>query len=94
MTDPRKLISEAIMKLDGKAAVNLAEPSPGDLERIYKAYCKTLDELARYKQALEKAKEWLDEFCSGQYRDHNVDGQANQALIEIDAILAGAEVKE
>lgn len=29
---------EIIKRLDGCAAVNLAEPSTGDLERIYKAY--------------------------------------------------------
>lgn len=47
-----KLI-KAIKKLDGFAACNLAEPSPGDLERVYSAYKECFDELQQMKTEVE-----------------------------------------
>lgn len=40
--------------LDGVAAVNLSEPSPGDLERIVRAYAECRKERDRLRAALEE----------------------------------------
>jgi hypothetical protein len=47
-------ITKAIKALDGMAVCNLAEPSAGDLARIYEAYRKTFAENKRLREALEK----------------------------------------
>lgn len=38
------LWKKAIQRLDGRAVVNLEEPSEGDLARVFAAYCKECDE--------------------------------------------------
>lgn len=47
--DPTNL-AQQIRNLDGVAAVNLSEPSPGDLERVTQAYEQTREELASLKK--------------------------------------------
>lgn len=50
---------EAIRKLDGFAACNLAEPSEGDLERIYTAYRECFEKYMGLKAEADKLAECL-----------------------------------
>lgn len=51
----------AAESLDGVTAVNLDEPSPGDLERVYQEYLKTLRENRELKQLIQKARNLVHE---------------------------------
>lgn len=53
--EPGSLIDKVALALDGVAVVNCAEPSPGDLERVVKAYGFTRLELAALQSKYDKA---------------------------------------
>ena len=59
-------LRKAIERLDGFAAVNLAEPSPGDLERVFKAYSATHDEVLRLRAEVEYLNRQLADERSGE----------------------------
>jgi hypothetical protein len=61
-------LMEALLKLDGVAAVNLQEPSPGDLERVVKAYNKTLCALDQANARIERLEKALEFYAMGDYR--------------------------
>ncbi len=52
---------EMIKKMDGVAAVNLAEPSEGDLERVVAAYAETRAENDRLKAEITELRKRLIE---------------------------------
>lgn len=49
-------VYEAMKKLDGFAAVNLEEPSPGDLKRVYSAYVALQEDYDALKAELSQRK--------------------------------------
>jgi len=61
------MLIDMFTKMDGTAAVNVSEPSEGDLERVVNAYRQCRDERDRYKAALEfyAHKAWQDDGMHG-----------------------------
>jgi hypothetical protein len=59
------------------------------IKKLESALHAANEKCARLEKALEAATNKLDHFCSGEYRDYNVDGQANETLHEIKEILEG-----
>ncbi len=57
-------------KLDGMTVVNLAEPSKGDLERVYKAYLAERERAEKYKAALERIVGTVEKFTDFHGRTH------------------------
>ena len=47
--------------LDGVAAVNIAEPSPGDLERVIYAYAECRKQLHDCLDVLRDVDEWMQD---------------------------------
>jgi hypothetical protein len=72
--------------LDGFAACNLEEPSPGDLKRVYTAYSACFDKMKRLEQALELAKNFLQFECGNRCSDLNP-CNSRCGLVEIESIL-------
>lgn len=85
-------VTNKILALDGFAAVNLAEPSPGDLERIYDAYKETFDQLNINQEALDLAVYALKQF-SYRYSDgvYTIPNEAENCIIEINRLLKKEE---
>lgn len=56
-------ISDCIKKLDGVAAVNLAEPTKGDLERVVAAYRSEKERADKAEQFIEKMNAAYIKWC-------------------------------
>lgn len=78
-----------IEALDGVAGVNLDEPSPGDLERVVKAYDETRKELAEAKALIEQTAEIIDsavynfecdQECQCCMNNKGIEGELKEAL--------------
>jgi hypothetical protein len=80
----KEQLKKRIAELDGLCGVNVNEPSPGDLERVYNAY---LSERAKGKEALALLRECREVFSPS---DGYIKYEEFRAIIEkIEKFLEG-----
>lgn len=79
----------AAESLDGVAAVNLDEPSPGDLERVYQEYLKTLRENRELKSLVSEALKFIKNCAEEDFLRFT--GDIEEACRLRDKIIASSE---